>query len=119
MCFGRVGAGEVTGAVTVEVVVVLGAVWTGRGASGARALLVVVLFFGTGGPDVARESRGADCVDDDFKAGGRGSRLSSSCTEAAGSGTPIVFGRPFTVLPESLTTESTATGFMRNPSNIP
>lgn len=50
MCFGRVGAGEVTGAVTVEVVVILGAVWTGRGASGARALfvvVVVVVFFGT------------------------------------------------------------------------
>ena len=53
-CFGRVGAGEVTGAVTVEVVV-LGTLCTGRGACGARALLVitvVVVFFGS--PFMAR-----------------------------------------------------------------
>ena len=66
---------------------------------------------------VALETRGTDEVER-FRAAGSGSRLSCSCTDA-GSGAPNVFGRPLGVFPDSLTSDSTETGFMRRPSNVP
>lgn len=124
-CFGRPWPGEEMGAVTeFDVLVAV----TGRGPSCACALGVVVYFvgafFASGfvalcvfGADVAFETSGTDDVDR-FRAAGNGSRLSASWTDA-GSGAPIVFGRPFGVFPESLTCDSTETGFMRSPSNVP
>ena len=84
------GAGAEMGAVRVLGVALLA--WTGRGPSAARELGVVEYFWDVGtkldffgsdleglcapaGDDVARETRGTDCVDADF---GSGSRFSSS-----------------------------------------